>query len=183
LHRGALPASLLAILLSISGCGGGNSTPANSTPTPSGSTNTGGGPTPATSATVINVGAGQNVTGADINVSPPAASPPANAELLGVAPLNSGGTASNSGATIHQGTAMKVLLFGAGLNGNMTVSISGPGDITVANIRSITSTSGTPGVAFDATLTSSAALGARTVFLKSSNGDITTFTGGLEVIP
>jgi hypothetical protein len=78
---------------------------------------------------------------------------------------------------------MKVLLFGAGLNGNMTVSISGPGDITVANIRSITSTSGTPGVAFDATLTSSAALGARTVFLKSSNGDITTFTGGLEVIP
>jgi len=78
---------------------------------------------------------------------------------------------------------MKVLLFGQGLNGSMTVSISGPGDITVSNTSSISSTSGTPGIAFNAAVSGSAGLGARTVFLKSANGDITTFTGGLEVIP
>jgi len=180
LARTAIPASLLALLLSISGCGGGNSSPASSTPTPAGGTNVGGGPT---SATVITIGGGQTASGVDINVSPPAASPPANAELLGVAAIGAAGTASNSGDIIHQGTSMKVLLFGAGLSGSMAVSISGPGDITVGNIRSITSTSGTPGLAFDATVPSSAALGARTVFLKSTNGDITTFTGGLEVVP
>jgi hypothetical protein len=100
-----------------------------------------------------------------------------------VTAIGASGTASNSGDIIHQGSTMKVLLFGAGLNGNMTVSISGPGDITIANIRSITSTTGTPGIAFDATVRAGAALGARTVFLKSANSDITSFTGGLEVVP
>jgi hypothetical protein len=78
---------------------------------------------------------------------------------------------------------MKVLLFGQGLSGNMTVSISGPGDIAVSNITSISSTTGTSGVAFNAAISAGAGLGARTVFLKSANGDITSFTGGLEVIP
>ena len=78
---------------------------------------------------------------------------------------------------------MKVLLFGRGLSGGMTVTISGPGDIGVSNVRSISSTTGTPGIAFDAAVSGSAALGARTVFLKSSNNDITAFTGGLEVFP
>jgi hypothetical protein len=103
--------------------------------------------------------------------------------VLGVSDVNSGGTASNSGATIHVGSTMKVLLFGHGLSGNMTVTISGPGDIAVSNIRGISSTDGTPGIAFDAAVSGSAGLGARTVSLKSTNNDITTFTGGLEVVP
>lgn len=171
----------MAVLLLISGCGGGSSTPAPTTsvttPVPTGN------PTPSTSAGAISVGSGQTVSGVDINVVPPALSPPENAELLGVTDVNTGGSASNSGATIHQGSTMKVLLFGSGLSGSMTVSISGPGDIAVSNITSISSTSGTPGIAFNAAVTATAGLGARTVFLKSTNNDITTFTGGLEVIP
>jgi hypothetical protein len=171
----------MAVLLLISGCGGGSSTP---TPTTSATTPVPtGGPTPSTSAGAVSVGAGQTASGVDINVVPPALSPPENAELLGVTNVNTAGSASNSGATIHQGSTMKVLVFGSGLSGSMTVSISGPGDIAVSNILTVTSTDGTPGVAFDAAVSASAGLGARTVFLKSANGDITTFTGGLEVVP
>jgi hypothetical protein len=78
---------------------------------------------------------------------------------------------------------MRVILFGQGLSGSMTVTIDGPQDISVSNVRSITSTQDKPGVAFDASVSSSAALGARTVFLRTSNDDITAFTGGLEVVP
>jgi hypothetical protein len=131
----------------------------------------------------VSVAAGQTLTGADINVVAPAITPPENAEVLGVTDVNTGGSASNSGASIHVGSTKKVLIFGSGLTGNMTVNISGPGDIAVSNIRAISSTTGTPGIAFDAAVSGSAGLGARTVYLKSTNGDITTFTGGLEVIP
>jgi hypothetical protein len=65
----------------------------------------------------------------------------------------------------------------------MQVSITGPADITVSNIESITSTTGTPGIAFTAAVSSDAALGARTVILRATNDDITTFSGGLEVLP
>ena len=78
---------------------------------------------------------------------------------------------------------MKVLIFGPGLDGSMNVTISGPADIVISNIRSITATDKTPGVAFDAAVSPVAALGARTVTLRATNDDITTFTGGLEVIP
>ncbi|MCU1286518.1 MAG: hypothetical protein JWO13_2868 [Acidobacteriales bacterium] len=132
---------------------------------------------------MVSVGAGQTASGTDISVSAPASSTPPNAELLGVTNVGTGGSASNSGSTIHRGSTMRVLIFGHGLSGSMTVSISGPGDIAVSNINSITSTDNTPGLSFTAVVASGAALGARTVYLKSANSDITTFTGGLEVIP
>jgi hypothetical protein len=79
---------------------------------------------------------------------------------------------------------MTVLLFGAGLSASMQVSLSGPGDITVSNIQGISSTGGTPGIAFTATVNPTAGLGARTVILQNTtNHDITTFTGSLEVVP
>jgi hypothetical protein len=84
---------------------------------------------------------------------------------------------------IHQGATDFVLLFGPGLSGNMTVKVSGPPDITVSNITGITATDKTPGVAFQATVNSGAALGARTVWLQNPQNDVTTFTGGLEVVP
>jgi hypothetical protein len=65
----------------------------------------------------------------------------------------------------------------------MQVTIAGPHDITVTNMQSIQATDNTPGVAFTAAVSANAALGARTVYLKDTNGDITSFTGGLEVIP
>ena len=60
-------------------------------------------------------------------------------------------------------------------------SISGPGDITVTNIQSITATDKTPGVSFTAAVAANAALGARTVLLRDLKDDITSFTCGFEV--
>jgi hypothetical protein len=65
----------------------------------------------------------------------------------------------------------------------MQVSITGPGDVVISNIQSIQSTNNTPGIAFSAAVSSDAALGARTVILRATNDDITTFSGGLEVTP
>jgi len=127
-------------------------------------------------AIIVNVSGGQTTSGVDIVVASPASSPTPNAENLGT-----GNSASNTGATIPQGTTATVLLFGPGLNGSMQVTISGPADIAISNIQSITSTDNTPGVSFTAAVAGNAALGARTVLLRDSKDDITSFTGGLEV--
>jgi hypothetical protein len=104
--------------------------------------------------------------------------------MLGVAGIGqSGASASNTGDVVQRGSNMKVIMFGPGLSGLMSVTISGPADIAVSNIRSITSMSNVPGIAFDVNVASNAALGARTVRLMGPNHDITTFTGGLEVRP
>lgn len=131
----------------------------------------------------FSVGAGQTVTGIDIAVAAPANSSGPNAELLGVSDLNTATTATNSGAVIHRGATMKVVLFGRALSGGLRVTIGGPQDISVSNIRSVTASDGTAGIAFDASVSSGAALGTRTVYLRSDNDDITAFTGGLEVVP
>ena len=181
-------APLLLSLTLIAGCGGGgSSTPTNTssnTPTPA--------PTPVPTPTpsqpaadpvVVSVGAGQQVGGIDINVTSPANSSGANAEMLGVSDLNAGGFATNTGSMVHRGTSMKVIMFGRGLSGALQVSVLGPKDVSVSNVRGITSTSGKDGVAFDVSVSGNAALGARTVMLKDTNGDVTTFTGGLEIVP
>ena len=176
---------IACIFLLAAGCGGGGSSSSTVTPPPP-SGGGGGGSTssPVNPPVVVNLAGGQSATGVDIAVASPAASSPINAELLGVAALGAGGTAFNSGDTIHRGSSMKVILFGTGLNGNLKVTISGPQDIAIANVRSIQSTDNTPGVAFDVVVGANAALGARDVILQdTTNNDITTFTGGLEVIP
>jgi len=65
----------------------------------------------------------------------------------------------------------------------MKVSITGPGDITVGTLTAVTAQDGTPGVQFPITLTNSSALGARTVVMQDAKNDVTTFSGGLEVVP
>ncbi len=136
-----------------------------------------------TTPTVVTVVAGQTAGGVNITVVPPASSPAPNAQVLGVAALSGTGEAFNTGASISRGTTRRVLLFGPGLNGGMQITISGPSDITISNPVSIKATDGTPGVSFTAAVAANAALGARTVVLQTANGDITTFTGGLEVVP
>jgi hypothetical protein len=127
---------------------------------------------------VITVNAGANTSGVNITVSAPAGSE--NAQALGKL---SDGFAANTGAVVHLATTETIVLFGPGLSGLMDVTISGPGDIGVTNIRGVKAQNGTPGIAFDAIVGSSTALGARSVYLKSANNDITAFTGGLEVQP
>ena len=160
-------------VMAVIGCGGKSSSKTNTNP-PMPSSN------PVNSPMTITLAAGQSMQGIDIVVPAPSSNPAPNAQVLGVT-TGSGGTASNTGATVTRGSTVTVLLFGPGLSGNMQVSISGPADIGISNIRSIQSTTNIPGVAFQAVVPDSAAVGARTVVLQTSNGDITTFTGGLEV--
>ena len=164
---------LFPLLTGVTACGGGG----NGGSTVGSGGGNGGGGGAVSQAVIISVSGGQTTTGVNIAVASPASSPTPNAEFLGT-----GNSASTTGGTISQGTTATVLLFGPGLNGNMRVTISGPGDITVTNIQGITSAKdNTPGVSFTAAVASNAALGARTVLLRDSNDDITSFTGGLEV--
>jgi hypothetical protein len=155
------------------GCSGSSN---GGTTTSGGGGGGGGGGGAVGQATIVDVSGGQTASGVDIAVASPASSPTPNAENLGT-----GSSASNTGATISQGTTATILLFGLGLNGNMQVTISGPGDIAVSNIQGITATDNTPGISFTAAVASNAALGARTVLLRDSKDDITSFNGGLEV--
>lgn len=170
---------LLAVLI---GCGGNAAAPLSSlvSAPPSGSSGT---PTPVSAPNVVAVAAGQTASGIDIAVSAVAGSPAPNIQDLGVASFDGPGSASNTGDVIHRGTTGRVLLFGPGLSADMVATIRGPNDITVSNMTSITSTTGTPGVSFIATVAPTAALGARTVMLQTSKGDVTAFAGGLEVAP
>lgn len=173
--------SLLFFSFLLAGCGGGSST---TTPTPSAGTPSppaGGGSV--STPRVVTVGQGQTVSGIDIAVDSPASSTAPNAQNLGVNPLTGQASASNTGGVIHRGASNRVVMFGPGLAGTMTVKIGGPSDITVSDVRSITATDNTPGISFTAAAAGSAALGVRTVYLQSTNNDITVFTGGLEVVP
>lgn len=164
----------------LAGCGGSNSnTPATAPPNAAPPPSSGEGSLNAPIVVSVN-GA---VTGVDIEVASPSGTAP-NAKALGVAsPSSSGGSADNTGAQIHRGATMHVLVFGPGLNGNLQVKLSGPQDYGISHQISITSTQNTPGIEFDLAVNGDAALGARTVILTDSNSNVTTFTGGLEVLP
>ena len=156
------------------GCGGGSSSSSSGTGGSGGVT--GGGSV--SSPTVVTVSGGQTASGVNISLASPASTTPPNAESIGI-----GNSAANTGTTIAQGSTQTVILFGPGLSGSMQVSLTGPADITVSNVQSITSTTNVPGISFTAAVSSSAALGARTVVLQAASNDITTFAGGLEVVP
>jgi hypothetical protein len=175
-HKIAIACLLLAALL---GCGGGGS---SSTPPPTLPSSGGGTPSSVTAPSVVQVAAGATASGVDISVPAPSGAQP-NALDLGVAPLTGPGSASNTGDVIHRGAIMRVVLFGPGLSGDMQVSILGPNDIQISNVQGATATDNTPGITFTAAVAVDAALGARTVVLQTSSGNITTFTGGLEVVP
>jgi|SRR5581483_3365816 len=170
---------LFTAIAIMSGCGAKSSSstsPNNNNPNPAAPPTTGGVNAP----TVLNLGTGQAASGIDITVSLPASSAAPNAQALG-ATTGSQGSADNTGTIVTRASTVTVLIFGPGLSSNMQVSISGPSDIGISQIRGIQSTTGIPGIAFQANVASNAALGARTVILQAPNGDITTFTGGLEV--
>ncbi len=181
------PLLLLSLLLSACG-GGGGSTP-NPTVSSGGTASTNPAPPPEGSnaqlpaPTPVDVSRGPSAVGVDIKVAAPAASPAANAQDLGSNTPTARQAASNTGGTIRRGATMRIILFGPGLNAQMQVRISGPNDITVAGITGIQATDNTPGIAFLATATANAALGARTVYLQNASGDVTSFSGGLEVTP
>jgi len=170
-------ALVLGAVLYLAGCAGVASAPQGQTNTAMTSN------PPPPSPTVVNVTAGQTAAGVDVTVLAPVSTTPPNAEDLGVAQVVGPATASNSGAVIHQGSVGRIVLFGAGLSGDMTPTIRGPSDIIIEAIQSIVATDNTPGIAFIVTVDPNAALGCRTVVLTNPNGDVTTFAGGIEVVP
>ena len=117
--------------------------------------------------------------------------------MIGVAvPATSGSTSitlTNSPSVIHLSQLptsgqMIVALTGTGLTtaGSSptslvtSVTFSGPNDITVGTVSAL---SAGGGVGFRITLGGSTATGARTIFLKNAQGDITAFSGGVEILP
>jgi hypothetical protein len=180
---------LAALFLAVSwiGCGGGensttttNPTPPPTSPTPpppgGGTSNNGGN---LTTPQVITVANGQATSGVDILVPNTASS--INIKMLGVnSPSATTISASNIGGAIARGTTATILLFGSGLSGNETVSISGPNDISITGEKSVKATDGTPGIQFDITVGGDAAVGARTVSVKQ-NSNASAFVGGIEV--
>jgi hypothetical protein len=181
------------LLVLLAGCGGAgkSSTPPPTTPAPTStstapptsSSNVVGSP-PGTQV-ILNVAAGQAQGGVDITVPAARAATPPNAQLLGTGPVTGSISASNTGATVHPGETVRVLIFGPGLDVNTTISITGPQppDIVISGLRATSSTAGNPGITFIAEVAPTAALGARTVIFQNAQGDVSTFTGGLEVIP
>jgi hypothetical protein len=158
-------------------CGGGSSSSNNSGGSGGGNNNNTG---EVQAVVPVTVAQGQTVT--NVNITVPTGTSTINAEVLGVTAVSSGGSAQNTGDSVKRGAVARVLMFGKGLSGALQASISGPKDIDISNIASRTATDGTPGVSFDINVHSDAALGARTVILQNTSGQITTFTGGLEVI-
>jgi hypothetical protein len=180
-----VPRLLLSLLLAFTllalACGGGSKTGSNTTPTnPPPSSPPPGNPGPQNlgAPNVVSLGAGATASGVDITVASPATNPAINALNLGT---TAAGFASNTGVAVQRGGTQGIILFGPGITGDLTVTLSGPSDITISNARTIQARNGTSGIAFDANIPANAAPGARTVFLRSSNNDITAFTGGLEI--
>jgi hypothetical protein len=173
------------MLFGACGGAGGSSSPATSggqfaaNPAPA----TDGGTAQPQTLTPVNLSGGTSASGVDITVVSATASPAPNAQDLGVNDTGVRASASNTGGVIHRGSTMRVVLFGPGLNGQMQVRIAGPSDITVSGITGIQATDNTPGIAFIAAASGKAALGARSVYLQNATGDVTSFTGGLEVVP
>jgi hypothetical protein len=158
----------------LTACGGGHSMNNN------GGGGGGGGAPGSPSLVTVTVGA--TASGVNISVVSPQSSPTPNAKFLGVNLAQGGATVTGDTVSRGQGTAT-VTIFGPGLSSSMKVSITGPNDITVGTLTAVTAQDGTPGVQFPITLTNGSALGARTVVMQDSKNDVTTFSGGLEVVP
>jgi hypothetical protein len=128
---------------------------------------------------VITVSNGQTSSG--INIVVPNTASAFNVELLGVnSPGASTISASNVGGAVARGSSAAILIFGKGLTGTPTLSISGPADVSITNQQSVKSTDGTPGIEFQITVGSGAAVGARTLSVKQ-DPDASAFVGGIEI--
>lgn len=187
--RQRLGSWFLVGLLGVVGCSRGlqnssSTTTSSSSPVPAAGSSTPSSAQPPASGgdlsnnNTIAVTAGSDTSGVDVAVSPAAGTE--NAIVLGKA---SDGFAANTGTAVHLASTNTIVLFGPGLSGSMSVILSGPNDIGISNLRSTQAQNGTPGIAFDTVIGSSSAVGARSVYLKAPNNDITAFTGGLEVLP
>jgi hypothetical protein len=177
----------------ITGCGSGGGTSSSTGSSGNTGGNSGGGSVSAPA--VVTATGGGTATGVDIAVVAPASSTSPNAQVIGAAATSASSLSlTNTEARVSKAAGTQVVaLCGTGLLAAMKVGVGdAPGvsnsDFTITNITGVTcsgsgsGSTSTPGLQFDITVASGALLGNRTVFLQSTNNDVTTFTGGLEVV-
>jgi hypothetical protein len=189
--REKLAMLLVAALLPgvMAGCGGGGSAgPVSSTASvqnsnlssgtiPGGGvTNPGGillaAPTPVT------VAANQNTIAVDIQV--PAVASTINVTGVAItAPLVNQTYARSAGVGVRQGNQYWLWIIGSGITPSLTLSFSGPADITVGG--PVLATQGCLGAIYPITVSAGAALGARSIILQDANSNLATLAGALEV--
>jgi len=176
---------LLATILSACGGGGGSGESGAGSGSNTGGGSGGGGSTPSppttvNGATVVNVTAGQQTTGININVG--SLTPSLSLVAVGI-----GNSAGSVGASVKQGATVSLLLAGQGIVQGTSYSISqgSSGDISVSQPASgdfCTTTDGTPCVSLHVTASAGAVLGPRNIMATKSNGELAVFTGGLIVV-
>lgn len=156
-------------------CGGG-STPCSGANC--GGNSGGGGSGSLTAQNPVTVTANNDTPGVNVAVAAPASTTIPDVEFLGA---DGTGNAYPTGDVVFVGSTASVLVFGAGVSSTMRISFSGPPDIGIGTPQSITATDGTPGLRFSISVDPAAAFGARTLILQSTNNDVTTLAGALEV--
>jgi len=132
---------------------------------------------------LVTITGGSTFMDGDIVVDAPAVTGANKLDMGFISVDDPNGNAYNTFTTVHQGASNSVLLIaGPGITASTQVIVTGPSpsDITLGTP---TFNSGTiPALQLTISVSSTAALGARTVILKNSNNDIAAFAGGLEVI-
>jgi hypothetical protein len=182
---------LAAILLPgvLAACGGGgssSSTSADGLPQSSNlsaGTNSGGGVTNPggillAAPTPVPVTANQSTISVDIQV-PPVASAINATEVAVTAPQAGQAWAQAAGVGVRQGNQYWLWILGTGITPSLTLTISGPGDITLNGTA--VATKGGSGVIFPIAVSAAAAPGARTIILADASNNVTTLAGALEV--
>jgi hypothetical protein len=179
-------ASVLLVAL-ISACGGSGGSGGGNTGSGSNGGGGGGGggsvpspPTTVNGATVVNVTAGRQTSGINIDVGSLTPS-------LSLVAVGTGNTAGSVGASVKQSATVRLLLAGQGIVQGTTYSVSqgSPADIAVtppAASDFCTTTDGTPCVTLTVSVSAGAALGPRNIMVSKSNGELAVFTGGLIVV-
>ena len=133
---------------------------------------------------LVTITGGSTFMDGDIVVDAPAVTGANKLDMAFISVDDPNGDAFNISTTVHQGASNSVLLIaGPGITASTQVSVTGPSpsDITLGTTTFLSGT--VPALQLTVSVSSTAALGARTVILKNSNNDIAAFAGGLEVIP
>jgi hypothetical protein len=141
--------------------------------------------TRSSAANTVQVASGQTVSNIDVVVSP--LSPTLSIYGAGTCNGSACSTAA-AGVQVTQGGSATIYLIGSGIVSGTVYSISGsPADVTVvapSGSQFGQTSSGTPSVTFDITVSSSAVPGPRNIMVSNpTTGELSVFVGGLLITP
>jgi hypothetical protein len=139
--------------------------------------------TTSTGASTVPATAGQITTGVDVNLQT-FNNPTLGVIALGTCDNVSGScTAGASGAQVKQGATATLFLVGTGIVTGDSFAVSGnSADIVISNIQFTKADSGEPAATFDIAVSAGAPVGMRNLMVFNTNGEMTAFVGGLEIV-